>query len=281
MASRMDRYSRETKRPVHEVSRTDKYQKLYQEPEAEPMRYHDLQDLTQENVAELGALQRNHQTRESYQRLKEYQDVLEVPKSKRELEEFSSLYKDENKIYDINSVLVEAKKNRLDEDELERKRKLRNKEYNILESVNLKDLEKYRKEKQNRLKEQAIDEEELTNLIDTITSNSMSKELMSDLLPTKEDETVITRPLSQEDIAKAEKNENVVIDTTKDQSELKDLDQSFYTDSMELSLKDFGEEDEFAEDIKPNKMQSFFKVLLTILLIGVVGFVIYFIITNI
>lgn len=278
MASRMDRYQdHQVKKPVREVvRRTNKNQNLYQDPDRNHMQYTNLNEVNEQNAVELGTLQKNYQTRESYQKLKEYQEFLEVPKAKKELEEFSQFYQDENKIYDINSVLVEAKKNREQVDSLEQKRKLRNNEYNILENLNMKELEKYRKEKQKRLQEQLVDEEELSNLIDTITSKNLSKDLMSDLLPTKLDETVITSPLNQEVIAKA-KEEMVEASSNKTQ----EMDQSFYTRSMDLSDKDFGEEVEFEEDFKPSKLQSIFKVFLSLLLIAVVGFVIYYIINNI
>lgn len=278
MASRMDRYQdHQVKKTVREVvRRTNKNQNLYQDPDRSHMQYTNLSEVNEQNAVELGTLQKNYQTRESYQKLKEYQEFLEVPKAKKELEEFSQFYQDENKIYDINSVLVEAKKNREQVDSLEQKRKLRNNEYNILENLNMKELEKYRKEKQKRLQDQLVDEEELSNLIDTITSKNLSKDLMSDLLPTKLDETVITSPLNQEVIAKA-KEEMVEASSNKTQ----EMDQSFYTRSMDLSDKDFGEEVEFEEDFKPSKLQSIFKVFLSLLLIAVVGFVIYYIINNI
>ena len=41
-----------------------------------------------------------------------------------------------NKVYDINSVLEEARKNRKEKDELEEKRKLKNTSYNILADLN-------------------------------------------------------------------------------------------------------------------------------------------------
>lgn len=278
MASRMDRYQdHQVKKPVREVvRRTNRNQNLYQDPDRGHMQYTNLSEVNEQNAVELGTLQKNYQTRESYQKLKEYQDFLEVPKAKKELDEFSQFYQDDNKIYDINSVLVEAKKNREQVDSLEQKRKLRNNEYNILENLNMKELENYRKEKQKHLQDQLVDEEELSNLIDTITSKNLSKDLMSDLLPTKLDETVITSPLNQEIIAKA-KEEMVETSSNKTQ----EMDQSFYTRSMDLSDKDFGEEVEFEEDFKPSKLQSIFKVFLSLLLIAVVGFVIYYIINNI
>ena len=52
--------------------------------------------------------------------MRKYGEFEEVPKVKKELDDFNYLYaKKERKIYDINSVLEEARKNRQEKDELE------------------------------------------------------------------------------------------------------------------------------------------------------------------
>ena len=66
-----------------------------------------------------------HTTREAYQQMKKYKNVEPIPKVRKDLDDFNYLYKQkENKIYDINSVLEEARKNREDNDNKEAKRKL-------------------------------------------------------------------------------------------------------------------------------------------------------------
>lgn len=83
MASRMDRYQEhQVKKPAREVvRRTNKNQNLYQDPDRTHMKYTNLNEVSEQNAVELGSLQKNYQTRESYQKLKEYQDFLEVPKA--------------------------------------------------------------------------------------------------------------------------------------------------------------------------------------------------------
>ena len=62
-------------------------------------------------------------TRENYHKLKKYTDVNSEPKEKEELARVKKLYdENENKIYDINQVLEEARKNSLNAEE-ESKRK--------------------------------------------------------------------------------------------------------------------------------------------------------------
>ena len=57
--------------------------------------------------------------------IKEFnQNIQPVPRVKKELEDFNHLYKTrENRIYDVNRVLEEARKNRTEADEKEEKRK--------------------------------------------------------------------------------------------------------------------------------------------------------------
>ena len=83
-------------------------------------------DINKSNQYVLDATSKSYRTREGYQKLKEYGDLVPKPKVKKELDDFTNLYKEtENKIYDINSVIEEAKRNRKNFEE-EEKRKLKN-----------------------------------------------------------------------------------------------------------------------------------------------------------
>lgn len=154
MRSRMERYKREQQT----ASRSSKNQELY-ENIGRNTKYTNFTDVANANAFDLGTAQKNYQTREGYHQMKEYNNWIPEPKVKKELDDFNYLYQDhENKVYDINSVIEEAKKNRAKKDELEAKRKLKNTSYNILASLNPEELEKYRKEKVERTRP---DEEEL------------------------------------------------------------------------------------------------------------------------
>ena len=168
---------------------------------------------------------------------------------------------EEKKVYDINSVLAEAKKNRTEIDELEKKRKLKNDEYNILNNLN----QKYITNKDKRKNE--FDEEELKELINTITSNTLvqdvkDKELFSDLMATNAD-------LDLHDI-----DDN----TSKDLETEKDGDghivNSFYTKSMDLSEQDFDMSDEFTEG--NSKLKTFLIIFVILIIVGIISVVVYF-----
>ena len=66
----------------------------------------------------------------------------------------------------------------------------------------------------------------------------------------------------------------------KKESNLENMDQSFYTKSMDLSDQDFEMDHEF-EDVDTKKIPVAVKIILFILLIGVVTTIFYFVIQNI
>ncbi len=288
MRSRMDRYKDIDNTNNQEFRRSDKNRELYQNVGTNT-KYTNFTDVSRANAVSLDDAKRNYRTREGYKTIKEYGDVVKQPKIKKELDEFNYLYQDhENRVYDINSVIEKAKANRSERDELEAKRKLKNTNYNILASLNPNELEKYRKEKVERNKP---DEHELKGLIDTITSKTLAGEisketgidLLSDLMATSAIDKITPEEsldLSNEIIDKEslKKIENAKEKEVTNNNELKDLDKSFYTKSMDLSDKDFDFDD---EDEHEKKVPTIIKVILIIILLALVGFGIYFVLQNI
>ena len=303
MRSRMERYEKETQQ---ETSRRSSKNKELYENIGRNTKYTNFTDVANANAFDLGTAQKNYRTREGYHQMKEYSDTfIKEPKVKKELDNFNYLYQDhENKIYDINSVLEEAKKNRVKKDELEAKRKLKNTNYNILASLNPEELEKYRKEKVERTRP---DEEELRDLIDTITSKTLAGEidqatsvdLLSDLMATnmmdrvekpekdespkekneeEEEEEIEERlSLSKEILDKEQLDKvNQLKDQEKTGSIMDGSDTDFYTRSMDLSDKDFEMDDEFKE----KKIPLVVKIILIILIIAVIAVAGYFIYRN-
>lgn len=309
MRSRMERYEKEEQREIS--SRANKNQELY-ENVGRNTKYTNFTDVTNANAFDLGTAQKNYRTREGYHQMKEYNTFISEPKVKKELDEFNYLYQDhENKVYDINSVIAEAKKNRIKKDELEAKRKLKNTNYNILASLNPEELEKYRKEKVERTKP---DEEELRSLIDTITSKTLAGEidqatsvdLLSDLMATNimdrvekpepdsdkstDDDDEIDEDTFEEtgeieerlSLSKEilDKDQIEKVNKLKEDKEsgsiMDESDTDFYTRSMDLSDKDFEMDDEFKE----KKLPTAVKIILIILIIAVIAIAGYFIYKN-
>lgn len=277
---RMERYDNSNRTKVR--SRTEKNHDLYNDL-GRLEKYTTLTDVSKIDAIELTSAKKNYRTREGYHSLKDYDINIEKPLVRKELDEFNYLYEtDTHKTYDINRVLEEAKELR-EKDSLEKKRKLHNEKYNILESSE-EELEKFKEE--TKLRHKPIEnEEELEELINTITSRKLREEidkaedntnsLLSDLMATNVGEETLN-PIA----TKIDNNANDDLENIKSikKSNLKDeIDKSFYTKSLDLSEEDF-ESDK--EEIKPSKLIGFLKILLSLILILAVGFGIYYVITN-
>lgn len=289
---RMDRYNDETNQ---HLKRSEKNQELYQNVSTNT-RFTNISDVTNANAFEINPKNNSIKSRENYQKMKKYQNLEYIPRSKKELEDVKYIYKTkENKVYDINSVLEEARKNREEKDLLEEKRKLKNTSYNILAGLNAEELEKYREAKKKRIEKP--NEEEIRELIDTITSKTLAGEidkatsidLLSDLMatnlldkvekPSKEisneeiDEklSLSKEILDQEQIKKVEQMKEKELEKTA--KSIKDADQDFYTRSMDLSDKDFDLSDDFKEKSLPLGLKFF----IFILILAVISVAVYFI----
>lgn len=283
---RMDRYDYTSNQKVK--SRTEKNQNIYNDL-GSLEKYTTITDVSKIEAVELDAAKKNYRTREGYHSLKDYN--LEVDKQlfRKELDEFNYLYNsDEHKTYDINRVLEEAKELR-EKDNLERKRKLHNEKYNILESSE-EDLEKFKEE--TKLRHKPIEnEEELEELIHTITSKELREEidkresnentntLLGDLMATNVNEEVLKPIATKIENSKIEDGSKKIDKVKEKTIALKDeIDKSFYTKSLDLSEEDFENDDEI--ETKPSKLLSFLKFILSLALILAVGFGVYYVITN-
>lgn len=292
---RMDRYKEESESLP---KRYEKNQELYHDV-ASNTKYTNITDVTNSNAFEINNSKKTYSSRESYQQMKKYQDIEPVPKVKKELEDFNFLYKNnERKVYDINSVLEEARKNRAEKDELEEKRKLKNTSYNILADLNIEELKKYREEKKKLL----IEEDDFQDLVDTVATKTLAGEidketglnLLSDLMATtaldKVDDakTIDEKEEKHEEASEEpkEEKEEIHLSETKiqeieeakekldnNESKLTGADDDFYTRSMDLSDKDFEGDDDNDE----KNMPLFLKILIILIVIALILAAAYFI----
>ena len=107
---RMDRYNDED--TTTKLSRSNKNKDLYQNVGTNT-RYANITDVTNANAIDITNTTTEYRTREDYQKMKKYNGDVQTPKVKRDLDEFNHIYKrQENRVYDINNVLEEARKNR-------------------------------------------------------------------------------------------------------------------------------------------------------------------------
>ena len=191
----------------------------------------------------------------------------------------------ETREYDINEIINKAKENKQNDYEVERLKKLRNTQVDILNQLNIDALSKI----DDRVKAVSDDEkDELKSLIDTINLTEETNALKKDMDPLDilgdlkgDDDTKIegVEELTEEIVRKAklESAKEIVEEKKKEvekaQAELKDdkedtkttkLDKSFYTDSTKFNTQDF---DDF-KDLKDEMSAS--KVIIRILIVLII-----------
>lgn len=201
----------------------------------------------------------NINNREDYHKVKDYKSLISTDEKKEEI----YFEKSEKKIYDINTILADAKKNRAKYDELEKKRKLKENDYVSLAS--LEEKEKYKKD---------IDEEELTDLINTITSHNLLNDIKKaeKELKDEEEKDLFSELLSDSNEAEQNSLEGIAKEftnyTDKNNAD-SDIDNSFYTKSLDLSQQDF----EFSDELEAERKATLKIVAVVITIILVIAIV--------
>lgn len=261
MERRTQRHMKSEEQNPMRTTRMGKNKFLYDEINMK-IGYEEIVNLDTQTRIDLSELANKTTTnRENYQKLKDYHKLVEIEElEKKEEPELKQ------KSYDINNILEEAKKNRVKYDELEKKRKLRENDYATLADISKK--EEYLGKKSDK----DIDEEELTTLINTITSHNLRNEIDEAAKKTTiGDEEILSELLATNVDLKLE--EGIADEFTKP-TKVSEIDDSFYTKSMDLSEQDF----EFSEELENDKKTKI-KIISVILVIAIIiAIVVYFII---
>ena len=209
------------------------------------------------------------------------------------------LEEDDEKIYDINTVLEKAKEEKQTTYEEEKHRRLRDTEYDILSGL---DIEKENQESKRKktveedsdlLTDEDVEKNEKTlmDLINTVTIAKDDVDLLSELTASDDSKEEKTSTI-EEEIEKAEseeihiskipneaKQEIKVIEDNLNKKESdkdikNDIDKSFYTNSMSFSKKDFEGFEDIESSVKKNNALVVFAIILLLLVIGVTSVVI-------
>ena len=120
METRSSRYVDETVTAKPKMSRANKNKYLYDEVNNK-IGYEEIDSFSHYNGFELDSTT-PIKTREEYQKTKDYSFIYEEEKENKKQEK--ELEIEEERVYDINSVLEEARKNRVISEDIEKKRKL-------------------------------------------------------------------------------------------------------------------------------------------------------------
>jgi len=169
----------------------------------------------------------------------------------------------ETKEYDINTILEKAKDEKEMDYEVDRLRKIRNTQYDILKKLNLENA------KIEDLEEEPTPEEaKLLNLIHTITEKELDKvsddnplDILTDLKG--EDNTQIIEPAKLANTVDAETLKDAIKQEVQTQ-----MDKSFFTSGAAFDKKDFEDFKDLKEDVKSSKIIIKILVVLIILTLG-------------
>lgn len=188
-------------------------------------------------------------------------------------EEVSRISVDDTKEYDLTKVLEKAKDEKVETYEENRAKKLRNTQYDILNNLNLDVSDEEVKE------EKKIDpEENLMNLINTITINEAKKQeskndvdpldILTDLKG-EDDTQVYDSVTTVTKITEIKEKEKEKIDNNKDNN----IDNSFYTDNL-FKKKDF--EEDSNDFVDEDKLSIGIKILIAlVIIVFVVGLILF------
>jgi hypothetical protein len=248
------------------IARTSKNQDLYQDIYSS-LPSSNVLVPNNESEIDISKLKELTENREGYRRIKDYQSVLNTPASEDEHEEYD-IYEDiDNKIYDINQILEDAKSKRVLTDR-EKYHNLRNTQYNILSKLDLdekinEDSEEmvtdfFTKDKTGNDFITALHNELTETKGDAVASNKTSADLFDNLKG--EGDTILTEAVKEDKIKTVPSGE----------------DSTFYTNHLSFTKDDFEGLQTLQTTVKKNN--RLIKVLITIftiILIAVIAVLIY------
>ena len=253
MASRMQRYYEQEGSRSRSQKNKELYKDIYEYGEYSNIE--GIASIGKANEIDITKIKELLNSRENYQKRREYRQTVDREPERYEEEPYEQEVL-EDKNYDIRDILVKAKEV-MPKDDKER----------VLRDNKYKDLIKLKKEPETPT------EEDLKELINTITSTSMlnkigdttlAHELFSDLAPSENTKKGDPKSL-KEYMAEAKRE----VTNTNENS----LDKSFFTSSLNLSRSDFVDGEE-----KEKKTSVFSKIIITLLVIvilGCIGIIIY------
>ena len=254
MVSRMEKYYKNNTSDTKKRSQknVDLYRNIYSEGEYSNIE--GIATIDKSNEIDITKVRNTIKNRENYKRQKEFRNF------RKEDEEIPETTKDfvepEEKIYDIRDILNKAKDKKPEEDT---PRSLDNTNYNILKNLKLNNEKEKNKKKD-------YEEEELKELINTITNTSMlnqmnDQELGLNMLDLEDTEMQLEASKSVKQLLEQARKYQDKDDTNKN------LDKSFFTSSLNFSKDDFEDADEYIN--KRKSKGTLKRILLFIFLLAI------------
>lgn len=278
MKTRMEKYyTKETNGEVV-LSRSKKNEQLYKEVNTTELEDFNLNS----NVSILGENGANININEIQEILdKKYHEEPRKPVMKAEPLPLETLDLSETREYDINAIIDKAKETKEVDYEVDRLKKLRNTQYDILNNLDLNP----KKEDENEV---TVEQVKLMDLINTITSKELAQEvnkqedesetgeldpldLFTDLKGNNENTTTLGA-IKEELLEEAKKNNEDKVKTKEyNLSQDKNLkndnkENTFATNSMQFVQSDFDDFNDLKDDMKAAKI--IIKVLIVLVIIA-------------
>jgi len=250
MASRMERYYKNKDTNKRSVRNESLYQTIYEDET-----YSNIEgvvatpkanEIDIEKIRELLA----SREKEKQMRKPERKQVIVEPEENN--------FEEEEKNYDIRDILVKAKDSR--ENNEEKYRSLKNTEYNILKNIKI------------RNKQDEQQEDELKELINTITSTSFLNKMSDDELSLDMFEDLKSNTM----IGDSSSIKAILDEEQEELNKTGEMDNSFFTSSLGFKEKDFEQLQDLSKSInKSNKIMKIILIILSIVLVIVLGLVVY------
>lgn len=254
MATRMQRYKQSGSASSRSQRNKELYHDIYEYGEYSNIE--GIASLGNTNEIDITKIKELINNRENYQKRREFHKTIEMQRPVLPEMEEPEEEELEERNYDIRDILVKAKESMPKDD---KERVLRDSKYEFLNRV-------------QKERESTPEEEDLKELINTITATSMlnkvgdatlAKDLFSDLAA---DENEKEEPKSLKEYIK----ETSTVQTNNLENS---LDKSFFTSSLNLSKSDFIDSEE--KEKKTSVFSIIVIILLVLIIIGCAGILVY------
>lgn len=263
MASRMERYYKQNS---SRSKRSERNQSLYKDiyDSSSYSNIEGIATIEKSNEIDITKVKKMLKNREEYQKQKEVSRFMEQKQPMTAVKPLQVDDLDHTRNYDIRDILDKAKDNKKNSNPYHR---IDNTSYDILKKL---------KDKKDEYPE-GEDDEQLKELIHTITSNSMMNQLddqalsldLLDDLKASGDETIIDNKDSikniLEEVKKEEKKPSM--DSTSE------MDKSFFTSSLSFKEDDFEQIANLNNNLAKNNV--LLKILMLVFLIVITGTIIF------
>lgn len=270
MVSRMEKYYKnDTKIAQRSQKNKELYRSIYDIGEYSNIE--GIATMTKSNEIDITKVKNTLKNRENYKREKQYRQLTNKEEKKEEIDISNEFTSKEQKNYDIRDILNKAKDKKPIEDT---PRSLDNTNYNILKNLKLNIEKEHKREYEND-----TFDEELKELIDTITNTSMLNQM-------NDKELGLNMFNLDETIDKLDGRESVkqLLDQARKYQDSKsntipEIDNSFYTSSLNFNKEDFEEANSYAKQKKNKKiLLKTFVFIGLILLTSLIIFGVYYLI---